>query len=117
MRATRNPSATLTITARDTIGGFIGDSAPETFTVKDPRASASGSIADAPAELSKVARAHGRRGERSEAIQSCVAVERLEKRGASRGSGSPRRCAPRDDGVSAVSSNFAPAHILLPHPC
>ena len=40
------PSATLTITARDTIGGFIGNSTPETITVKDPP----GSYADAPAQ-------------------------------------------------------------------
>jgi hypothetical protein len=45
-----HPSAALTIRARDTIGGFIGNSTPETNTVDDPPASPSEPGADAPAE-------------------------------------------------------------------
>ena len=45
-----HPSATLTITARDTIAGFIGNSTPETITVNDAPASASQPSADALAQ-------------------------------------------------------------------
>lgn len=48
-RGTGHPVATLTVTARDTIGGVTSASAPQTITVKDPPASASGYDAHASA--------------------------------------------------------------------